>query len=403
MSWFLSVLLIVIPALLLFYVYFTRRITAALHQLTAWPLRRLRWSMRAVAAYLLLYPLLLLIANMFRLPSLNYTLSGAEKWANLFVTFPFWIGMVVILEYLPLLLVIDVSSLLFRPFFKKYRTVWMKWQAIISLALLAIVIMYVSARVVHDTYSLRLAKHEVPIANLPGALEGFRLVQLSDLQADFYTDVSKMQGYIELAKAQNPDLVVFCGDLVTRGTDHVARGAAMMGRLRARLGVYACLGDHDYWANPQFIAQQLQSHHVVTPEDSVLTLAASPEKISLTILTNVYNRRPAQETLQRLRRQRDDSAAVHLMLTHQPTGDLIQFAQDQGYHLLLAGHTHGGQVVFKPFGIPLCVSQTETPYYSGFFQLGNLFLSVTNGLGLTFAPLRYQAPAEVTLIVLRRA
>lgn len=401
MSWFLSILLFVIPALLLFYFYFTRRITAALHQLTAWPIRRLRWGMRAVAAYLLLYPLLLLIANIFRLPSLNYTLSGAEKWANLFVTFPFWIGMVVILEYLPLLLVIDVSSLLFRPFFKKYRTVWIKWQAIISLALLALVIVYVSARVMHDTYSIRLAKHEVPIANLPGALEGFRLVQLSDLQADFYTDASKMQAYIELAKAQNPDLIVFCGDLVTRGTDHVARGAEMMGRLRARLGVYACLGDHDYWANPQLVTQQLQSHHVVTPEDSVLTLAASPDKISLTILTNVYNRRPARETLQRLRHQRNDSAAVHLMLAHQPTDDLIQFARDHGYHLLLAGHTHGGQVVFKPFGIPLCVSQTETPYYSGFYQLGNVFLSVTNGLGLTFAPLRYQAPAEVTLIVLQ--
>jgi predicted MPP superfamily phosphohydrolase len=59
--------------------------------------------------------------------------------------------------------------------------------------------------------------------------------------------------------------------------------------------------------------------------------------------------------------------------------------------------------VFKPFGIPLNVSQTETPYYSGFFTIGNLFLSVTNGLGLTFAPFRYQAPAEVTLITLRRA
>jgi hypothetical protein len=52
-------------------------------------------------------------------------------------------------------------------------------------------------------------------------------------------------------------------------------------------------------------------------------------------------------------------------------------------------------------GIPVSVSHFETPYYSGFYQIGNLLLSVTNGLGLTIAPIRYQAPAEVTLLILR--
>jgi len=278
----------------------------------------------------------------------------------------------------------------------------LKSQAWMTIALAVIIGIYVPARMLHDTYSLRLSQREAPISNLPHELKGFRIVQLSDLQADIYTDEQKMQPYIDLANAQRPDLVVFCGDLVTRGTDHIAAGARMMGQLCARLGVYACLGDHDYWANPQLVAQQLQANHVVTPEDSVLTLAASPSKITLTILTNVYNRRPSLETLRRLRQQRNDSAAVHLMLSHQPSDELIQFAQKSGYHLLFAGHTHGGQVVFRPFGIPLSVSYTETPYYSGFYQIGNLLLSVTNGLGLTFAPFRYQAPAEVTLIVLRR-
>jgi hypothetical protein len=278
----------------------------------------------------------------------------------------------------------------------------MKWQAIVTISLFAIVAVYVTVRIVHDTYSVRLTATEAPIPGLPAELEGFRIVHLSDLQADAYTDEKKMQKYIDLANAQKPDLILFGGDLVTRGTDYIAPGAKMMGRLQARLGVYSCLGDHDYWANAESIARHLNNSGVTTLEDSVLTLSASASKLSLTIVTNVYSRRPSPETLAMLRRQRPDKATVHILLSHQPSPQLIEFAQANGYHLFLSGHTHGGQIVFKPFGIPLSVSHYETPFYSGFYRRGKLLLSVTNGLGLTIAPVRYQAPAEVTLLTLRR-
>ncbi len=403
MSWFLRMILLLLPALLAAQAYVGWRVGAAIGQLTSWSRPRIRSGTIAVIGYLNLYPLLLLGTAIFQMTVANNALRSGKPWLDTLVTFPFWVGLVVIFELLPLLLVLDLARLVCWPRFQKYRPTWTKWQASISVSLVAIMVVYVVARVVLDTYSVRLTAHEARIPELPTALEGFRIVQLSDLQADSYTDERKMQRYIDLANAQQPDLIVFGGDLVTRGADHIAEGAKMMGGLRARLGVYACLGDHDYWADPASVARHLQENGVTTVEDSVLTLPASPSQISLTIVTNVYNRRPSPATLERLRQQRPDQAAVHLVLSHQPTADLIQFAQQHGYHLLLAGHTHGGQVVFKPFGIPLCVSQAETRYYSGFFQIGNLFLSVTNGLGLTFAPFRYQAPAEVTLITLRRA
>lgn len=402
MSWFLRMILFLLPALLAAYAYVGWRLVAAIGQLTSLPRPRIRWGTIAVAGYLNLYPLLLLGTGLFKLTAANSALRGGHSWLDALVTFPFWAGLVVILEFLPLLLIIDLARFAGWPWFKKYRTAWVKWQATISVSLFAILAAYVTTKIVLDTHAVRLTEHEARIPNLPAALEGFRIVQLSDLQADPYTGAGKMQQYIDLANAQKPDLILFSGDLVTRGTAYIPAGARAMGGLHARLGVYACLGDHDYWADPQSVIRNLKKNGVTAVEDSVLMLSASPSQISLTILTNVYNRRPAAATLERLRQQRPDDAAVHFILSHQPTDDLIQFGQKHGYHLLLAGHTHGGQVVFKPFGIPLNVSQTETPYYSGFFKIGNLFLSVTNGLGLTFAPFRYQAPAEVTLIVLRR-
>jgi predicted MPP superfamily phosphohydrolase len=403
MSWFLRMILLLLPAILAAYVYVSWRLAAAIGQLTSWPRSRVRWGAVAVAGYLNLYPLLLLGTGLLQMNAANSALRGGHPWLDALVTFPFWAGMVVVLELLPLLLVIDLARFAGWPWFKKYRTMWVKWQATASVSLFAIMVAYVITKIVLDTYSVQLTEHEARIPQLPAALEGFRIVQLSDLQADPYTGARKMQQYIELANAQKPDLILFSGDLVTRGTAYIAAGAKAIGGLRARVGVYACLGDHDYWADPQSIIQNLQENGVTTVEDSVLTLPASPHKISLTIVTNVYSRRPAAATLERLRQQRPDDAAFHLVLSHQPTDDLIQFGQKHGYHLLLAGHTHGGQVVFKPFGIPLCVSQAETRYFSGFYQIGKLWLSVTNGLGLTFAPFRYQAPAEVTLITLRRA
>ncbi len=403
MSWFLRMVLFLLPVILAVYAYVAWRLAVAIRQSTALPRPRVRWGMIAVIAYLNLYPLLLLGTALFRMTAANSALRSGRPLLDAALTFPFWVGLVVVLELLPLFLAMDLARFVCWPWFQKYRTSWKKWQAAISISLGAIMVVYVITRVGLDTYSVRLTEHEARIEELPAALEGFRIVQLSDLQADPYTGASKMQPYIDLANAQKPDLIVFGGDLVTRGTAHIAEGAKIMGGLHARLGVYACLGDHDYWADPQSIVQNLEESGVTTVEDSVLTLSASPHQISLTILTNVYSRRPSSITLERLRQQRPDHAAVHLVLSHQPADDLIQFAQKHGYHLLLAGHTHGGQVVFKPFGIPLNVSQTETRYYSGFYQIGNLWLSVTNGLGLTFAPFRYQAPAEVTLITLRRA
>ncbi|MDZ7343534.1 MAG: metallophosphoesterase [candidate division KSB1 bacterium] len=402
MSWFLRMTLLVLPAVLAAYAYVGWRIAVTIGQLTSWPRPAIRWGTIAAATYLNLYPLLLLVAGILQITAITNTLRGGKRWADLLFTFPFWGGLIIVVELLPLLLAIDLSRFALWPLFQKYRPLWMKWQALITVSLFAMIAIYVTARIIHDTYSVRLSKTDVRIPNLPAELEGFRIVQLSDLQADPYTGERKMQKYIDLANAQHPALILFAGDLVTRGTDHIAQGANMMGRLKARLGVYSCLGDHDYWAGAEAVARQLNRQGVITIEDSVVTLSASQSKISLTIVTNVYSRRPAVQTLENLRQQRPDDASVHLLLSHQPSPVLVEFAKENGYHLFLSGHTHGGQVVFKPLGMPVSVSHFETPFYSGFYQIGNLLLSVTNGLGLTVAPVRYQAPAEVTLLTLHR-
>jgi hypothetical protein len=222
MSWFLRMVLFLLPAILAAYAYVGWRLAAAIGQSTSWSRSRVRSSAIAVAAYLNLYPLLLLGTALFGLTAANSALRSGRPWLDAAVTFPFWVGLVVVLELLPLLLAMDLARLVCWPWFQKYRASWKKWQATISISLFAIMALYVIARVVLDTNSVRLTEHEARIAELPAALEGFRIVHLSDLQADPYTGACKMQPYIDLANAQKPDLIVFAGDLVTRGTAHIS-------------------------------------------------------------------------------------------------------------------------------------------------------------------------------------
>lgn len=401
MPWFLRILLIVIPLLVVVYGYVSSRLGAAVRTLTTWPHSNVRRAIIAAIAFANLHVVLLLVAQIFRLREFTMALRGSSGWAPL-LAYPFWGSLIFCAEMLPMLLVLDIARLPLWSIFQRHKPAWLRLQALLSVALAIAMMAYVSIRIVRDTFSVRLTRHEIAIANLPRDLEGFRIIQLSDLQADPYTGQSKMQRYVDLANAQQPDLVLFAGDVVTNGTDHIEAGAAILGRLRARLGVFACQGDHDYWAAPALVAHALRRRGVTICEDSVLALPAGESKVSLTIITNVYQRRPAPERLEELA-QRRPAAAAHLLLSHQPNDAVVNFANANGYDLVVAGHTHGGQVVFWKYAFPLSASRFETNHVSGLFRIGQTLLSVTNGLGLTVAPVRYQAPAEVTLLTLHRS
>ncbi|MGH2566839.1 MAG: hypothetical protein ACRDGA_00745, partial [Bacteroidota bacterium] len=77
----------------------------------------------------------------------------------------------------------------------------------------------------------------------------------------------------------------------------------------------------------------------------------------------------------------------------------VHYVSERGYHLFAAGHTHGGAIAF---GIPgmflLAPSRFETKYFTGFYEVADMIVSVNNGLGHTLAPIRYQAPVEITFI-----
>jgi predicted MPP superfamily phosphohydrolase len=438
MPWPVRMTLILAPAILLAHLYVWLRTAGALADLGAAPARPVRLAAWAATILLNLLPLVLLVGYKTGLGDRLFLNAHGRHWLDYVLTFPYWWGFLVVLELLPYFLTLDIvggglrlagvtlslpagaSGLAAFP--------WLRVLAGAKVALAVFFMLYVAVVAWRDTNRVRLDRIAVTVPGLPAELHGLRLVLLGDIQVDRETGpdkIERMRGRVAEAKG---DLLFFAGDLVTDGPDFVDEGLESLCRLTAPLGRLACMGDHDYWSAPGPIADGLDHcgwifldnrHHVITVERSLTTgdrpaggvdRGAPPrvgptsgEVRTRTILVTgvryIYSDRPTPEGLDQLLAAAPP-ADLKILLVHQPARMVVEAATRHGYHLLLAGHTHGGQFVFHPFGVTLSPTQLENRYYSGYYPNGSLQVVVTNGVGLTLAPLRYGAPAEVTLVTL---
>ncbi|MBI2485608.1 MAG: metallophosphoesterase [Deltaproteobacteria bacterium] len=390
---FLSVILVLVNS------YVGWRVIGALRLVTNWNYFYMKWIVFAITIYFLIYPLLALLGSISGSQKLISTIREGDKVVDYFFMYPFWFGLVLILQLGVLFFCLEIIRFFISLMFKSESIRWV--HAWLIVAITAVVVVYVPARIYLDTKTVRTEEVKVQIPNLPDALEGFKIVHISDIQADFRTGKSRMEKYINVANKLEPDIVVFTGDLVTYGEKHIDIGAEMIGKIKTKYGLYACLGDHDYWANPSLIAKSLKKQNVTILEDENFTLDVKSSEINMTFVTNIYSMRPNMEALKILP-SLNTSSALKIFIVHQPSEELVEFASKNNYNIFLAGHTHGGQVVFSLLGIKLTPVLFENNYLSGQYRFGSMFININNGLGLTFAPIRYNAPAGVTLIRLEK-
>jgi predicted MPP superfamily phosphohydrolase len=201
--------------------------------------------------------------------------------------------------------------------------------------------------------------------------------------------------------AADVDLLFFSGDLVSEGRDYIASALDVMCNPASKLGSIACMGDHDFWTAARKIPREMKKCGWNFLQNEHCLFSYKGYHILVTGVTNIYSRRIKKYELERLLANAPDANAdLKILLAHQPRDFLVETAAEYGYHLLLAGHTHGGQIVPHLFGMPITPSQAETRFYRGRYRHKGLHVIITNGIGLTLAPVRYHAPAEITRIIL---
>lgn len=242
-----------------------------------------------------------------------------------------------------------------------------------------------------EPFWLQMERVRIPLGHLPSHLTGLRMAFLSDLHRGANVDESLIARAVNMVLETSPDLVLLGGDYVTGSADYADSCARELARLRASLGIYACLGNHDYWTDAERVAETLQRAGVRVLRNQGLVVM---DGLWVAAVDDVWEGQPSLESA--LRRMPTGATAV--LLAHEPDfADRV--AADGRVALMLSGHTHGGQVRIPFLGPPI-LPYLGQGYAAGLYRLGQMTLYVTRGVGLIAPPVRFNCRPEVTLLTL---
>jgi len=245
-----------------------------------------------------------------------------------------------------------------------------------------------------------ITETDIWLRRLSPTHDGLRIVQLTDLHHSLFTPLEDIQRAVHLANLLRPDVVALTGDYVTLSRSYIWPVARALGKLRARLGVFAILGNHDFQVDPDEITRALRSQHIRVLRNAHYALRAGHPAHAGLWLVGVDDLWWGADDLAAAMRSlpaRDPK----VLLCHNPLG--IRMAAARGIDFVLSGHTHGGQVRLPVVGSVYGRSKFGERFVEGWNQLDGTQIYVSRGIGKVLLPLRFGCPPEISCLRLRRA
>ncbi|MDB4961240.1 MAG: metallophosphoesterase [Myxococcales bacterium] len=239
----------------------------------------------------------------------------------------------------------------------------------------------------------------VTLARLPRALDGFTIVQLTDIHVGGTIGAEFIEDLVERTNAIGADMIVLTGDFVDGSVDELREGVAPFAKLRAPHGVFFVTGNHEYYSGADAWIAHFTSLGVRVLRNERVAITRGGGTFDLAGIDDYGGRSflPGHgPDLGRALAGRDPARAV-VLLAHQPRQ--VHAAAKQDVDLQLSGHTHGGQV----WPWHYLVSLQQGGLVAGRYQIGGTQLYVSRGAGYWGPPVRVGAPAEITRVILRSA
>jgi predicted MPP superfamily phosphohydrolase len=235
---------------------------------------------------------------------------------------------------------------------------------------------------------------EVELPNLPPAFDGYRVGQISDVHCGSFTPKARVDSWVAQLNGARCDLIAITGDLVTNGNEFVDDVAQALSGLDAPDGVFACMGNHDYFCDAERLVRGMRDGGIEVLRNQGVHLSRDDSSLYIAgIEDNWSGRHDLAKTLA------DRKGEPTLLLAHDPNH--FPAAAEQGVMLTLSGHTHGGQIGLPGFEGRYNFARLITKFTHGLHRLGQSALYVSRGAGTTGPPVRLFAPAELTVLTLR--
>jgi predicted MPP superfamily phosphohydrolase/uncharacterized protein YhhL (DUF1145 family) len=251
---------------------------------------------------------------------------------------------------------------------------------------------------------------EFPLDGLSGALDGSTIVQLTDLHVGPFMRGDELAAYVEAINRLEPDFVALTGDFIAGNPTEVDPCVEALSRLRAKRGVYACLGNHDvYGGIEDEITRRFAENNIrMLRNDAVAHRIGNS---SLNVL-GIDDLRSGEPDLSRaLAAAKADPGEVRLLLSHRP--EIFPTAAANGIEMVLSGHYHGGQIKLGPEAANLSIARLLTPYVDGMYLLPRRNIARTDaksstlfvgrGIGITGLPVRINCPPQIAHLTLKKA
>jgi predicted MPP superfamily phosphohydrolase len=246
---------------------------------------------------------------------------------------------------------------------------------------------------------LILRETTITLPAWPEEFKGLRIAVFSDLHAGSpHITLDKIRRVVEMTNASQPDLILLPGDFVIQdvvGGKFIAPEvfAMELKNLKAVNGVFATLGNHDWWYNAARIRQVLEKAGIRVLENQTEKIERNGTIIWLAGLSDLWGGNPKiEDTLKQI----TDNAPV-IAITHNP--DLFP-AIPSRIALTITGHSHGGQVALPLIGRPVVPSKFGQRYAIGHIVEAGKHLFVTSGIGTSIFPVRFGVPPEVSVLTI---
>ncbi len=247
--------------------------------------------------------------------------------------------------------------------------------------------------------NVEVSRVEVRVTNLPGAFNGLTIAQLSDIHHGPYTALDYIGHCVELVNGLNPDVITLTGDFTFGGKRYIEPCVEALKTLKARVGVYAVLGNHDYYVGAGNVARALKGRGFNLLIDAKDRIEMGGAKLWLLGVDDLlYGRTDVNRLMRGLP---DDEPRI--AFSHNP--DFIEEFAIKKKHidLMISGHTHGGQIRFPIIGAPHISSAYGQRYAIGLNRKGAMQVYTTRGIGTILLPARLNCPPELVLFTLKAA
>jgi predicted MPP superfamily phosphohydrolase len=249
--------------------------------------------------------------------------------------------------------------------------------------------------------NVRVRRFVLPIADLPRALDGMTIAQVSDMHVGRFTKGQVLEKTVRTVNDMRVDLVLLTGDLINDALADLDTGLQLTRRMESRFGLAIIEGNHDLIENPREFETRVRGSGIpfLLDQSMIIDVRGFPVQLLGLSWTRIHGKeRDAAigAAVRRLLEQRDANAFPILMAHHPHAFDA---AAESDMPLILSGHTHGGQLMLNE---QLGFGPALFRYWSGLYERGQSKLIVSNGVGNWF-PLRANAPAEIVHLTLRQA